>query len=96
MPAISFLPFLQSVPTGTRILIGTLVLGSLLSVLFHGLVSQQLNDDLLPLQEAEPWFVLSPGRSWKFPWTLLTSGFVETNPIEVRPKSLRKTRRIID
>lgn len=90
MPSISFLPFLSAVPVSTRFLLGTLITCSLLSVVFHGLVSQQNNDDYLPLGEAEPWWVLSPGRSWKYPWTLLTSGWVEANPVEVSSCELMK------
>lgn len=30
-----------------------------------------------------PWLVLLPRTSWRYPWTLLSAGFVELNVIEV-------------
>lgn len=82
MPAISFLPFLQTVPWGTRILTALLVVSSLLQYSLAAVVRR--NSAVDPSYGHElPWLVLIPKTSWKFPWTLLTSGFVELNIIEV-------------
>ncbi|RSH88201.1 uncharacterized protein EHS24_000732 [Apiotrichum porosum] len=81
MPAISFLPFLQTVPWGTRILTALLVVSSLLQYSLAAVVRR--NSAVDPSYGHElPWLVLIPKTSWKFPWTLLTSGFVELNIIE--------------
>lgn len=31
-----------------------------------------------------PWLVLIPGKSYRYPWTLLTAGWVELSIFEVR------------
>lgn len=83
MPPISFLPFLQTVPWGTRILTALLVFASLAQFLLASVIRQQA--PVLPTYGHElPWLVLVPKTSWKFPWTLLTAGFVELNIFEVR------------
>ncbi|KAJ9122452.1 hypothetical protein QFC22_001877 [Naganishia vaughanmartiniae] len=95
MPTYSFLPFLQNIPVGTRILTGTLVLFSLLhQVLSHldansaALVSaydgspETKSGDAYGIVTASPYLVLVPGKSFWFPWTFLTAGWVETNIIQ--------------
>lgn len=83
MPPISFLPFLQTVPWGTRILTAILVVASIAQFLLASVVRKHAA--VLPTYGHElPWLVLVPKTSWKFPWTLLTAGFVELNVIEVR------------
>lgn len=79
MPAISFLPFLNTVPWGTRIITGLLVAASLA----HYLISAASTPASPPARQDIPWLVLMPRTSWKYPWTLLTAGFVELNIIEV-------------
>lgn len=82
MPAISFLPFLQTVPWGTRVLTALLVFASLTQFVLSSVVRE--NAPVLPAKGHElPWLVLVPKTSWRFPWTLLTSGFVELNLIEL-------------
>lgn len=83
MPSVSFLPFLQTVPWGTRIFTAVVVIATLLYyVAVHyatrNPVTPPVNRDILP------WLVLIPSASWKYPWTLLTAGVVETTWIEVR------------
>ncbi|RXK36631.1 hypothetical protein M231_06094 [Tremella mesenterica] len=73
MPAISFLPFLQSVPLTTRLLVITQISLSLLVMLYRLMVQ---GSDM-------PWLVLSPGKSWLYPWTLVTAGWVENNLVEL-------------
>ena len=80
MPAISFLPFLQTVPVGTRILTALLAAGSLSALFLDYAVSTSVTS-LYGLDI--PWLVVVPGLSWKYPWTLLTAGFVELNIIQV-------------
>ncbi|OCF31254.1 hypothetical protein I317_06201 [Kwoniella heveanensis CBS 569] len=78
MPAVSFLPFLQTVPVGTRLITLTLVL---LSVVGQGL--SILAAQNTPASESTykgiqlPWLVMVPGKSIWYPWTLLSAGFVE-------------------
>ena len=99
MPAISFLPFLQTIPFATRILTLTLIASSL-GTLLLSLISAR---DAIPGSEIPPgsptsvvapkhglpwlvdasWLVLIPGQSWKFPWVLATSGFIELSMVEV-------------
>lgn len=87
MPAISFLPFLQTVPFATRILTLTLVLLTVSALLLSILAEQNSPAPPLPGQEL-PWLVLIPGQSYWYPWTLLTAGFVELSIFEVRkPRS---------
>lgn len=82
MPPISFLPFLQTVPWGTRILTALLLFSSLAQFLLASIIRQRAA--VLPAYGHElPWLVLVPKTSWVFPWTLLTAGFVELNLIEV-------------
>lgn len=100
MPTYSFLPFLQNIPIGTRILTGTLVLFSLLHQVLsqldansaalssaHGGISEIKNSDVYGTATASPYLVLVPGKSFWFPWTFLTAGWVETNIIQVSSAS---------
>jgi hypothetical protein len=82
MPAISFLPFLQTVPLATRILTGTLIVASLGGFLLQGLADRSMTIPGLPGSKL-PWLVMSPGESIWYPWVLLTSGWVELNIVEV-------------
>nr|ODN86878.1 hypothetical protein L203_03651 [Cryptococcus depauperatus CBS 7841] len=63
---LTLLPFLQSVPLATRVLTALLILTTL--------TAQCL---AFFFQSSSPWLVLQPSISWKYPWTLLTAGFVE-------------------
>jgi membrane associated rhomboid family serine protease len=82
MPPISFLPFLQTVPWGTRVLTSLILLASITQFFLASVVRQ--NSSVLPTYGHElPWLVLIPKTSWKFPWTLLTAGFVELNVFEL-------------
>jgi hypothetical protein len=85
MPAISFLPFLQTVPLGTRLLT-LLLIFSTLSALFLSLLANQYtpsgSSNGMPGIDM-PWLVLVPGESWKYPWTLITAGWVELSIFEV-------------
>ncbi len=84
MPAISFLPFLQTVPFGTRLLTFSLIFLTISSFLIRGIASRHPDQDgQIPWQDL-PWLVMVPGKSFKYPWTLLISGWIEINPIEVR------------
>ncbi|KAK4685050.1 hypothetical protein P7C73_g5105, partial [Tremellales sp. Uapishka_1] len=81
MPAISFLPFLQTVPFATRILTLTLVFFSILALLLEILATE--NSPYASTTGSElPWLVMIPAQSWMYPWTLLTSGWVELNIYE--------------
>ncbi|ORY27895.1 eukaryotic integral membrane protein-domain-containing protein [Naematelia encephala] len=82
MPSVSFLPFLQAVPFATRILTLTLVLFSV-SALLLSILAQQNSPNSLRPGESLPWLVLIPGESWKYPWTLLTAGWVELSIFEL-------------
>jgi hypothetical protein len=82
MPAISFLPFLQTVPLATRLLTLTLVLTTIAAFVLDAYVRQDSSDESV-LGLNIPWLVLVPGVSWKYPWVLLTSGFVELSIVEV-------------
>lgn len=84
MPAISFLPFLQTVPFGTRILTLLLLFFTISTLLLSILAEQNSPAPPLPGQEM-PWLVLTPGASYWYPWTLLTAGFVELSIFEVSP-----------
>lgn len=81
MPAVSFLPFLQQVPFATRITTATLVLLSLAALLLSTLARQN-TDGGIPSVNL-PWLVLVPGKSYWYPWTLLTAGWVELSFIGV-------------
>ncbi|WVW84452.1 hypothetical protein I302_106486 [Kwoniella bestiolae CBS 10118] len=76
MPAISFLPFLSSIPLGTRLITLTMIL---FSVIGQGLSYLALENSPEPGAWGSqlPWLVLSPGKSIWYPWTLLTAGLVE-------------------
>jgi hypothetical protein len=94
MSAITFPAALVSLPPATRSLCGLLVVSStLLFVLRLG-----GRGDSVPSTDgsisapvglgaggdlAFPWMILVPGSVLWYPWTLLTSAFVETNLIEV-------------
>ncbi|KAK1925279.1 eukaryotic integral membrane protein-domain-containing protein [Papiliotrema laurentii] len=82
MPAISFLPFLQTVPLATRLLTLTLVLTTIAAFVLDAYVRQDSSDESV-LGLNIPWLVLVPGVSWKYPWVLLTSGFVELSIVEL-------------
>lgn len=82
MPAISFLPFLQTVPVGTRILTAVLVVASLAAIALSTLAAQNEHTPS-PMGTHMPWLVMVPGESWKFPWVLLTAGWVELSVIEL-------------
>lgn len=83
MPSVSFLPFLQTVPWGTRCLTVVVIISSLS---YYAVARYVARDAAVPpnLSDVLPWVVLTPGVSWKYPWTLLTAGFVEITWIEVR------------
>ncbi|KAK6908389.1 hypothetical protein L486_01957 [Kwoniella mangroviensis CBS 10435] len=76
MPAISFLPFLSSIPLGTRLITLTIIL---LSVIGQGLSYLALDNSPEPgaWGSQVPWLVLVPGKSIWYPWTFLTAGLVE-------------------
>jgi len=38
-----------------------------------------------------PWLVMVPGESWKYPWVLLTAGWVELSVFEVSQYRLRSS-----
>jgi hypothetical protein len=82
MPAISFLPFLQTVPMGTRLLTLNLVLFTMSGLLLATLAQQNRSTPSYPGIDM-PWLLLVPGQSWKYPWTLLTAGWVELSLFEV-------------
>ena len=85
MPSVSFLPFLQSVPFCTRLLVLTNILFTLAALLLSVLVDQNTagGSSLHHAAIQMPWLVLCPGKSWLYPWTLLTSGWVELNIVEL-------------
>ncbi|WVQ80619.1 hypothetical protein IAT38_002724 [Cryptococcus sp. DSM 104549] len=82
MPALSFLPFLQTVPLATRLITATFLVFTLAALALDVLARQNSPSGLLP-GEALPWLVLSPGKSLVYPWTFLTAGFVELNFINL-------------
>lgn len=82
MPAISFLPFLNTVPWGTRIVTGLLIAAS---AAYYGIRTTSAGSSP-SFEDGIPWLVLMPRVSWKYPWTLLSAGFVELNIIEVRTR----------
>jgi len=82
MPAVSFLPFLQTVPVGTRILTGLTILLTLVAFALDTLVRENSPNPGTFGQEV-PWLVLVPGWSWKYPWVFLSAGFVELSIVEV-------------
>jgi len=85
MPAISFLPFLHTVPWGTRALTLLIVAASLLQFGLASFVRNHESGSPPQYGHELPWLVFLPGISWKYPWTLLTAGFVELHILEVRP-----------
>lgn len=82
MPAISFLPFLQNVPSSTRLLTALLILFSLAGFGLQNLANENLPKPG-PAGLELPWLVLVPGKSLIFPWTVLTAGLVELSVFEV-------------
>ncbi|WWD18284.1 hypothetical protein CI109_102734 [Kwoniella shandongensis] len=82
MPAISFLPFLQTVPLATRLLTLTLVLFTVVGLGSSYYTSQSSSEPRIPGIDL-PWLVLVPGKSLIYPWTFLTAGLVELNIIEL-------------
>ncbi|KAI0801088.1 eukaryotic integral membrane protein [Fomes fomentarius] len=93
MAVLSFAPlqFVSSIPLATRVFTAATVLFSLLYYFL-----QWSNDGSF----SAPYLVLIPGSSLFYPWTLLTSAFVETSIIEliftllVIPASLRYLERL--
>ncbi|GFZ45419.1 hypothetical protein JCM24511_03145 [Saitozyma sp. JCM 24511] len=82
MPAISFLPFLQTVPIGTRLVTLTLVLSTLAGLFLASLAQQNRSEPGFTGIDM-PWLVLVPGKSWMYPWTLFTAGWVELSLFEL-------------
>ncbi|KAI9631800.1 eukaryotic integral membrane protein-domain-containing protein [Dioszegia hungarica] len=82
MPAISFLPFLQNVPSSTRLLTALLILFSLAGFGLQNLANENLPKPG-PAGLELPWLVLVPGKSLIFPWTVLTAGLVELSVFEL-------------
>lgn len=82
MPAISFLPFLQGVPASSRLLTGLVLV---FSIAAYGL--DNFVKDNIPIKGPTglelPWLVLVPGKSYVFPWVLLSAGLVELSIFEV-------------
>ncbi|KAL7424326.1 hypothetical protein Q5752_000008 [Cryptotrichosporon argae] len=79
---LNILPALQAVPASTRILSLLLVAFSAAHFALAYLVAQ--NSPAPPRGGAEvPWLTMRAAESWKYPWTLLTAGFVELNVVEV-------------
>jgi hypothetical protein len=91
MPVISFLPFLQGIPYGTRILTSLLVAASLgawflsayLELRHDGVVGAGRTGAARFAVDVAPWLVIYPGRSWVYPWTLVTAPWIEGNLLEV-------------
>ncbi|WVR06162.1 hypothetical protein IAU60_003192 [Kwoniella sp. DSM 27419] len=78
MPAISFLPFLQTVPLGTRLVTLTILMFSSVALGLNILASQNTPPEYKGARGVQlPWLVMVPGTSIWYPWTLLTAGFVE-------------------
>nr|BDS00033.1 hypothesis protein 2 [Mycoleptodonoides aitchisonii] len=77
MAVLSFAPlqFVASIPPATRAFTAVTIAFSLL----YYFLAWTSNDDF-----SVPYLVLVPGSSIFYPWTFLTSAFVETNVIEVR------------
>ena len=66
---------ITSIPIVTRVFTAT----TLLCSLFYLYMRWQTGDP-----HFAPYLTLIPGASYLYPWTLVTSAFVETNIIEVR------------
>lgn len=82
MPAISFLPFLQNIPLGTKVITAVLLLASSAGIYVSTLAAQNSPHPGL-IGSQLPYLLLVPGESWKFPWVLLTAGFIELSLLEV-------------
>ncbi|CAD6571152.1 MAG: hypothetical protein TREMPRED_000180 [Tremellales sp. Tagirdzhanova-0007] len=82
MPAVSFLPFLQTVPFATRILTLTLLFFTLSALFLSLLIAQVSPPPPLPGQNL-PWLVMIPSESYRYPWTLVTAGWVELSVVEM-------------
>ncbi|WWC88860.1 uncharacterized protein L201_003775 [Kwoniella dendrophila CBS 6074] len=76
MPAISFLPFLSSIPLGTRLITLTILL---FSIIGQGLsyLARENSPEPGSWGIQLPWLVMAPGISYWYPWTLFTAGLVE-------------------
>jgi len=84
MPAISFLPFLQTVPLATRLLTALVLITSTAAYFLNSLENDDFtNKGRLRSGGGIPWLVMKPGESFWYPWTVLTAGFVEMNILEV-------------
>jgi len=68
------LQYILSTPPATRTFTSLLVL---ISGVYYWLQWRQPDDRSIP------YLTLVPGVSWIYPWTLLTSSFVEKSVIEV-------------
>lgn len=82
MPTINFLPFLKEVPSSTRLLTALVVVFSVAAFALESLAKEN-TPVKTPTGLELPWLVLAPGKSWYYPWTLLSAGFVELTIIEV-------------
>ena len=78
---------LAALPIGTKAMLGVLVVASLTVAVLHGFADpHDLKGVLRGSQDALtafPWIVTVPATIIYTPWTLLTSGFVEGNIVEL-------------
>jgi hypothetical protein len=81
MPSVNFLPFLQGIPFATRIITLSLISASLVAILLSTFAAQNSNGGIPSVNL--PWLVMVPGKSYWYPWTLLTAGWVELSVIGV-------------
>ncbi len=73
------LQFVASIPLATRVITAATIVLSLAYYFLRWSGTQVT---------ALPWLVLLPGSSIFYPWTFLTSAFVESTVLEVRATSL--------
>ena len=74
------LQFIASIPTVTRAFTAATVFTSLVYYWLWWTADETFS---------VPYLVLVPGSSLFYPWTLITSAFVETSIFEVRPRRLQ-------
>lgn len=74
------LQYISSTPPATRSFSALLVF---ISGCYYWLQWRQPETSLVPANQSFPYLTLVPGLSWVYPWTLLTSSFVEKTVIEV-------------